>query len=1686
MGMFVPQDYEDGSTSAITTLIPAASETNSPKQSLTAFEPWLHIFPHNMAAPLLRVELPPPGIRLRTTAQLAYCNNLLRTPLSLCLDAASIFHSLDPSQQASVNALLQDKEEQDRVRGLTIRVIEEFAADALKTSDKISEVILLGPFLVQEHYRRLLNCFIAEFETSTLLDIELLQGLVQLVECAKVDYLQPDDLIRILAVLRIRFQNTRQETTKHPYCLTQVLARLLDVMVEGKVQDLRLIVDQEPLFALLGQLVESTDPYLKHQAAYALQGLLHIPNDETHRQFVLRHVGNIAMGLLGVASICKLDFSGLTEGAVKLYKTTGDSLETGSKVISGIKSIHESGQDILSGRRVWYTALREAQEHTRKGRLSDFNQLIFEAPCRQDIEFQWGVCQLLEKIAVDPHWDGATHQHAVDLLANLYRDDADWTSDDEVLRWILTIIGHIASLPDLAISNHAQSLLLGLEEEGDDAKQAVYRAAMAGSSSYNSLQVCLPMPTSSPLLARALAIHSVEGDLHRLRVQRLKERENTLYIPPQAKPTLQSSDDTLFPLMEKSLEFLESHRQVLLLLGDSGAGKSTFSLQLEHTLWKEYKRGSYIPLYINLPTIDNPEQDLIAKELRYQNFSEDQIQDLKLHRQFIVICDGYDESQLKTNLHTTNQFNQPGQWNTKMVVSCRSQYLGQDYRSRFQPQSTNHYTHAIPDLMLEAVIAPFSRVQIGQYVEQYVKALSVHNAPQDRPAWTKDEYMERLTKIPKLIELVSNPFLLTLALEALPEVVGSRKDLSAIRISRVQLYDGFVNNWLEVNKRRLESSTLSEDERLAFDLILEDDFLYHGIQFQKDLAAAIYEKQGGQRVIKYIHLHDSSTWKSSFFSSTDAHTKLLRESSTVTRSGSFFRFIHQSLLEYFYSRTVYDPVDYKPDVSSENHRCAPDPKVIFSERNFINEPAVLQFLAERVDSDALYKSQLLAAVEDSKANKQGGQAGATSISILVRAGVRFNGADLQGIRIPGADLSGGQFDSANLERADMSKVDMTKTWLRQANLRDAQVTGVQFGELPHLVLEKNRIARIVFSSDGEILAVSTEGQIIVIFDAATWNIISAHLGGEAMDISPTTRELAKTNRDNIVEMCDILTGETRLALTGHDEKVTDISFSADGKQIATSSKDTTIRIWSTLSGATLHILRGHSEAINGVAFSPTGLQLASCSNDRSVRTWYAESGELLNILTGHTDPVQCVAYSRNGSQIATGDRNNAAALWNAHSGELLHGLSSQVGVIASVVFSLDGQQVASGGEDGTVRLWDVSTGECISILSGHLIGVNSVAYSPTGGYMASGSVDGTVRLWKVERALLNAESGVNSNAWNHVEMSSDGEWVVTSNSDGGAAQLWETQTGKLGLSLVGYMEAINELEFSPCGQQIVSAGDDKAVRLWCTRTGVCLQVFEGHTERVFGVAFSPCGGQVVSTSADRTLRIWDTKMGTPGRILEGHTETIRGATYSPCGLQIASCSDDKTVRLWDARTGKQLFVVEHSAEVDRLMFSPCGKELVSVSMSYCELRCWNPRTGERLERLDQKATSYGVFCCCYSPIGQQLIVTAGTDGMMRVWDRSLGGHWLEVFQTMIGIIFRIQWRQSSSGDQYLVTLGVGAVRIWRLVEGENEYNLRLVWGLGKEELSLENANLKGSVGLSPVDLKLAKQRGANLDMDDGV
>ncbi|KAF9114250.1 hypothetical protein BGW39_003406, partial [Mortierella sp. 14UC] len=513
-----------------------------------------------------------------------------------------------------------------------------------------------------------------------------------------------------------------------------------------------------------------------------------------------------------------------------------------------------------------------------------------------------------------------------------------------------------------------------------------------------------------------------------------------------AKANLQARNDDLFPLMDKVQEFLAGDREVMLVLGDSGAGKSTFNKHLEHQLWTIYSKGDRIPLHINIPAIERPDQDMVTKQLQMYNFNDDQIREMKEHRQFILICDGYDESQLTTNLHKLNRLNQQGQWQAKMIASCRTQFLGPVYLDRFVPQGENHYQRPALDRFQEAVIAPFSKQQIEDYVGRYV--------PLEPRSWVSEDYMRMLTTIPNLMDLVKNPFLLSLSLEALPSVTKGQWDISNIKITRVQLYDYFVDEWLGANMRRLLSSALTKEDRVVMNELVDEGFLHLGADYSARLALAIFHEQDGNPIVQYTLRQDKNSWKTAFFGA-DPAVKLLREASPMSRTGNQHRFVHRSVLEYFFSRVIYNPVkiDEEFDPHAETAPCASpllDANNPLFQRALLKEPSVIQFLSDRVKLSQDFERQLRGIVILSKTDISATIAATNAITILVRAGMSFIGADLRGVKVPGADLSNGQFDSAQFQGADLTGVNLSKTWLRQVDMTDAHMEGVRFGELPYL------------------------------------------------------------------------------------------------------------------------------------------------------------------------------------------------------------------------------------------------------------------------------------------------------------------------------------------------------------------------------------------------------------------------------------------------------------------------------------------------------------------------------------------------------------------------------------------------------------------------------------------------------------
>ncbi|KAG0273685.1 hypothetical protein BGZ95_010507, partial [Linnemannia exigua] len=242
-----------------------------------------YIFPSNVAPPALNTDLPHPGARIDSTLQLVYCNNILAGGQGLVTTDSNDLGHYNTPLKARERVWLQrvDTLEPYRLRWTVEQMVKSFAEDTLKGTAALAEIVLLGPLLDREHYRILMSGILDKFEQSSSVDLTLLRGVAQVLECAPSGFLIDDDVVRITNVLFREFSAADNMANDHLVYLTWALSRVLDVMMTGVVEDLNRDRDHQLTLQLLANLMNAGNTHVRRQAAYAFQALQYARDNET-------------------------------------------------------------------------------------------------------------------------------------------------------------------------------------------------------------------------------------------------------------------------------------------------------------------------------------------------------------------------------------------------------------------------------------------------------------------------------------------------------------------------------------------------------------------------------------------------------------------------------------------------------------------------------------------------------------------------------------------------------------------------------------------------------------------------------------------------------------------------------------------------------------------------------------------------------------------------------------------------------------------------------------------------------------------------------------------------------------------------------------------------------------------------------------------------------------------------------------------------------------------------------------------------------------------------------------------------------------------------------------------------------------------------------------------------------------
>ncbi|KAG0046914.1 hypothetical protein BGZ83_007942 [Gryganskiella cystojenkinii] len=1228
------------------------------------------IFPMNVSRMEREFPLPNVNDRIDDTPQLVYGARLLAKTTEPLL-------TMSLSQLGWIQAIDDLPAERKRIEQLVTHMMSNFISLPTKDCDSIREISLFGAIVSNDDYRRLLDCFFDELDLGNPLSVELLQGLAQLIEDAPSSYVQDEDLLRCLRVIQSRLDDRDGQSQDRLIRLLTVLKEFLGLSIaQYDYRDHKREHELQTLLNVLAVPMTNKDPLLRYQAHYAFHASLYAKEGkflyDGSAQYLKETVGDMRKN--------KISSENVNEISRDLPASIKDEFESSNDlkqpIAATLKDLEVTFKDS------WYRAILFAENLIRKGRFSLLNAFVAQPRCHQDPMFRWGFCQLLGEVSVDPCWEETIRHQALEFLEEMFYAGAGSKKYQDTRRWIVTILKSVAALPAIdffsgvnneAVKRQSSILARSLENEADPFEYPC------------PLNIRPLFPDSSRLLKNANDALELDVHLEQIRSIRLERYDSSaVYVPLLSMSKVQASETFAIPLQQRVDEFLASNQEVLLILGDSGAGKSTFGARLEQQLWAQYSPGSPIPLFVSLPAVMHSESAIIHQYLdTYNLFSAAQVEELKRTRQFILICDGYDEWHRWSNLHTANRLNRPNQWQAKLIIFCREDYLVPEYRPYFEPQSEcleGQSASSDSSLLEEVVIVPFQADQIREYIDQYRIADGTQDNFGEAPVWTTRHYMEKLDAASNLKDLIKNPFLLKLSLDTLPKMAPT-----VSKMSRVELYDAFVNHHFENELVRLSNQKRNEKMSLVelseFEMI-EQEFVILAREFSRHLSESIFKELGGVNAVEYTSTIDSKSWKVEFFGD-HPKSKLLRESSLLMQH------------------------------SGAASRSRP------GSRNRLN----------RNGNQPDFENQLRDIIQLSKTDPSVSRAAANAITILVRAGVAFNGADLRAIQIAGADLTGGQFDSAQLHKANLTGVNLTGAHLHRTDLTEARMDGAVFGKKD--LLEATGLTCCTSSPDGSLLAVGFAGGEVVLYSVANWKRLHT--------------------------------------FHGHTVPVLSLTFNSTGSLFASGGRDNAVCVWKVDGSDPCRILKSHSGWVNAVAFSPDG-KLVSASKDMTIRLWLENSTEPASILTGHTNEVTSATWSSKGTEVASGSSDGTIRLWDMETGTLARILSYGLANVCSIAYSIEGDRlVVSAGRE--LRIWDLHRNDDAFVLQGHKEPVTCVAFSQDGRWIASSSMDQSVRLWNAETGFLTRVLTGHSWLVQSVAFLSDGQ--VASGGSDGTLRLWD-------------------------------------------------------------------------------------------------------------------------------------------------------------------------------------------------------------------------------------------------------------------------------------------------------------------------
>ncbi|KAI9696074.1 MAG: rRNA-processing protein sof1 [Candelina mexicana] len=297
---------------------------------------------------------------------------------------------------------------------------------------------------------------------------------------------------------------------------------------------------------------------------------------------------------------------------------------------------------------------------------------------------------------------------------------------------------------------------------------------------------------------------------------------------------------------------------------------------------------------------------------------------------------------------------------------------------------------------------------------------------------------------------------------------------------------------------------------------------------------------------------------------------------------------------------------------------------------------------------------------------------------------------------------------------------------------------------------------------------------------------------------------------------------------------------------------------------------------------------------------------------GHVDGVYTMAKDPEAlERFASGSGDGVIKVWNLTSREETWHARAHEGIVKGMCWTRD-QKLLSCASDRTIKLFDpyhtASGTPPVATYLGQNAFTGISRHRALQTFAASSSVISIYDLSRASGAPTQtlhwptSTDTINTLAFNQTETS-----VLASAATDRSIVLYDLRTSSP-LSKVILGLASNAIAWNPQEAfNFAAANEDHNVYIFDMRKlDRALNVLKDHVAAVMDVEFSPTGEELVTASYDRTVRLWNRAGGHSRDIY--HTKRMQrvfSAKFTPDAQYLLTGSDDGNVRLWRANASKR-------------------------------------------------------------------------------------------------------------------------------------------------------------------------------------